>query len=139
MKFELKFERFYPYPVVQVWGGLTSNEALGDWLMDTTGFKAEVGQQFEMTCADRDGQRDVYRCRVIEIDAPFGMRWSWVLVGREQDGTTEVEFRLEAAGDGTVVTVFHRGGAGKSFVDDFKSGWPGKLDALQYAIPRRRD
>jgi len=139
MKFELKFERFYPYPVAQVWDGLTSNEALSEWLMDTSGFKAEIGQAFEMTCADRDGQLDVYRCRVVEVEAPFRMRWSWVLLGREHEGSMDVEFLLEAAGDGTTVRVFHRGDANKSFIDDFGSGWPGKLDALQAIVRRRRE
>lgn len=136
MKFEVAVTRQYPHPIEKVWEGLTSQAAISDWLMRARGFVAEAGRRFEMSCTNEDGDEDIYRCEVLELDPPRRMRWSWVLVGHEARGSTEVEFRLKSKGDGTEVTVFHRGDRDKEMLERFRSGWPAKLDQLAETLSR---
>ena len=136
MKFEVAVTRHYPHSMEKVWKGLTNEAAISEWLMHTKGFAAEVGCRFEMSCKNEDGQEDAYRCEVLELEPPKRMRWSWVLDGNEARGLTEVEFRLKPKGDGTEVTVFHRGDRDKEMLERFKSGWPAKLDQLAETLFR---
>ena len=138
MKFEVIIERHYPHSIADVWDGLTTNEALSDWLMETSNFKAEVGTRFEMTCVDDDGHLDVYRCKVLQLDPPNLMVWSWVLAGNEEKGHTEVEFRLTATDTGTQVQLLHRGDRDKEMLERFKAGWPAKLDQLAEVLKHRQ-
>jgi uncharacterized protein YndB with AHSA1/START domain len=137
MKFEVVVSRDYPHSIEKVWQGLTNEAAISDWLMPARGFVAEVGCRFEMRCTNEDGEEDTYRCEVLELDPPKRMRWSWVLEGNEALGLTEVEFRLESKGDGTTVTVFHRGDRDKEMLERFKAGWPFKLDKLAERLSLR--
>ena len=136
MKFEVAVTRQYPHSIEKVWEGLTSEAAISDWLMHARGFVAEAGCRFEMSCANEDGDEDIYRCEVLELDPPKRMRWSWVLGGNEARRSTEVEFRLKSKGDGTEVTVFHRGDRDKKMLERFRSGWPDKLDQLAETLLR---
>lgn len=137
MKFQVEVERHYPHSIAEVWEALTTNDAISEWLLDTTNFKAEGGHRFEMTCVV-DGQLDVYRCQVLELDPPNRMVWSWVLAGNEDLGLTEVEFRLTAFDTGTRVQLLHRGDRDKAMLERFKAGWPHKLDQLAQVLDRRR-
>jgi len=139
MKFEVEVERHYPHSIREVWDGLTTNAALSDWLLETTNFQPEVGHRFEMTCLDNDGHLDVYRCQVLDLDPPNRMVWSWVIAGNEDQGLTEVEFRLTALDTGTRLQLLHRGDRDKAMLDRFKAGWPYKLDQLEEVLGRRQD
>jgi uncharacterized protein YndB with AHSA1/START domain len=130
MKFEVVVTRHYPHSIDKVWEGLTNEAAISQWLMPAKGFVAQPGCRFEMSCINEDGDEDIYRCEVLELDAPKRMRWSWILVANEARGSTEVEFCLESKGEGTEVTVFHRGDRDKAMLERFRSGWPHKLDQL---------
>jgi len=130
MKFEVEVERHYPHPIGEVWDGLTTNEAISEWLLETSSFEARVGHRFAMTCLDGSGNLDVYRCQVLEVDRPNRMVWSWVLSGNEDQGLTEVEFLLTATDTGTRVVLKHRGDRNKEMLERFKDGWPYKLDQL---------
>lgn len=136
MKFELKVERHYPHTVAEVWDGLTTNEGISDWLMETSNFRPEAGHRFEMSCLDDAGHLDVYRSEVLELDPPHRMVWSWVLAGEEDTGTSEVEFRLVPTDTGTTVTLIHRGDLDQAAIDRFKSGWQPKLDQLAETLIR---
>lgn len=139
MKFEVKVERHYPYAVADVWDGLTTNEGISDWLMDTDNFKPDAGHRFEMTCLNEAGKVDVYRCQVLDLDPLHRMVWSWVMDDKQGDGETEVEFRLSATDTGTTVIMSHRGDLDQATIDRFKSGWQSKLDQLAETLIRRRD
>jgi uncharacterized protein YndB with AHSA1/START domain len=130
MRFEVEVECHYPHAIVDVWDGITTNEGISDWLMETANFKPEVGHRFEMTCIDESGNLEFYRCQVLEIEPPNRMAWSWVIAGKEAEGLTEVEFRLKQTETGTTLTLLHRGDRDKATIDRFKAGWPYKLDRL---------
>lgn len=133
MKFAISFERVYPHPIDNVWRGLTERGALGEWLM-TTDFVPEEGRSFRMWCEREDGQTDVYLCKVLVLEPPHRMVWSWVLEGREKDGDTRVEFRLTEVEDGTVLVIEHSGDRDPETIERFKGGWPVKLEQLATAL-----
>lgn len=135
MKFDLSFEQTYPYPIDKVWRALTDRTALGAWLMETD-FVLEPGREFQMWCDDGDGGTDRYICKVLALEPPRRMVWSWVLDGRESEGETIVAFNLEPVGDGTRLTVRHSGDRDPAVIDAFKSGWPSKLGDLRDVLGR---
>ncbi len=137
MKFEIVFERTYPHAIGKVWAALTDRVALATWLMDTD-FVPEVGRAFRMSCDDGEGGTDVYACRVLELEPQSLMVWSWVLEGRQSEGETIVEFRLEEIPDGTRLIVKHSGDRDPGIVEQFQSGWPVKLDQLADALQTSR-
>lgn len=137
MKFEVSVERHYPHSVSDVWDGLTTSEAISEWLLETRNFAAEAGARFEMHCTDDSGHLDEYRCEVLEIDPPRRMVWSWALAGNEDKGATEVEFILTPTDTGTTVTLIHRGDRDPEMLERFKAGWPYKLDQLAEVLDRR--
>lgn len=130
MKFEVVVEEDFAHSVEKVWAAMTERKALGEWLLDTDDFRAEVGCKFDMCCTNDDGTRDVYRMELLELEAPRRMLWSWVLSGKEDQGLTQVEFTLTEIEGGTKVTVRHRGDRDREMLEKFESGWPFKLRAL---------
>lgn len=129
MKFDISFDRVYPHAIETVWDALTNPDALGQWLMRTD-FAAEQGRPFRMWCETKDGGTDEYDCKVLEIDPPRRMLWSWILDGRQKDGETLVEYSLEETDDGTRLTIRHSGDRDEATIEAFKGGWKAKLDAL---------
>lgn len=129
MKFNIAFDRVYPHSLEKVWHAVTDRKALGAWLMETD-FMPQVGHEFQMWCDDGEGGRDRYLCKVLEIEPPHRMLWSWVLDGQQGDGETTVEFFLDEVAEGTRLTVRHRGDRDADTVEKFKSGWPYKLEQL---------
>lgn len=129
MKFDLAFERTFPHPIEAVWRALTDRRALGTWLMETD-FEPEQGRSFRMWCATEGGGTDTYLCSVVALEAPHRMVWSWVLDGRQDEGETLVEFRLQEAEDGTRLTIRHSGDRDALTIERFRGGWPVKLDQL---------
>lgn len=142
MKFEVTLTETYHHPIEVVWAGLTSAKSLSVWLMETENFVAADGHRFELTCVDDSGHRDTYRCRILALEPPRRMVWSWVLSGNEEMGATEVEFRLEPTDSGTKLTLTHRGDRDRDMLERFKEGWPVKLrdlgDVLTDIVQRER-
>ena len=135
MKFEIAFERDYSHPLESVWRALTDSEALGQWLM-ATDFVPEEGRSFQMWCKNPDGVTDRYLCKLLTIEPPVRMLWSWTLDGRQSEGETLVEFELTEIAEGTRLTVRHSGDRDPATIDAFKSGWPHKLAVLGSVLER---
>lgn len=129
MKFDYSVERIYPATPEAVWRALTEPAALGAWLMETD-FVAAQGREFRMWCQNSDGGTDLYLCECLLLEPCSRMLWSWILDGRQEQGQTLVEFRLEAAPSGTRLIVRHRGDRDPATIDAFRSGWPHKLELL---------
>lgn len=133
MRFSLEFSETYPHPADAVWRALTDRDALGRWLMETD-FVAERGRAFTMWCDDGAGGTDTYDCKVLDIDPPRRMVWSWRLADRSKEPPTTVEFRIEEVEGGTRVTITHSGDRDQATIDRFRSGWPWKLEGLAKAL-----
>ena len=130
MKFDVKFERVYPQSRDAVWRALTDPNALGDWLLETD-FVAEQDRAFQMWCENSDGSKDLYLCKIIELEPNRRMLWSWILDGKQSEGKTYVEFILDEVAGGTRLTIRHRGDRDQATIDAFKSGWPYKMELLE--------
>lgn len=133
MRFEITLERTFAHPMEAVWHALTDKAALAQWLMETD-FEPEAGRAFTMWCEAQDGSTDTYHCRVLEVQPPHRMSWSWVLAGREGEGATRVEFRLAEQDRRTTLTIVHSGDRDAATVERFRGGWPVKLAALQRVL-----
>ncbi len=135
MKFELDFEKIYPHPIERVWRALTEREALSAWLMETD-FAAIEGSAFTMWCEDGEGGTDRYLCKLILFEPQRRMLWSWILDGKQREGETFVDFRLEEIANGTRLTIRHSGDRDSETVEKFKGGWPTKLEQLDAVLQR---
>ena len=87
-----------------------------------------------MWCDDGDGGTDLYLCKVLELDPPHHMLWSWILDGRQNEGETYVEFQLEEVSRGTHLTIRHTGDRDPETIEKFKGGWPVKLKQLSDSL-----
>jgi len=91
-----------------VWKALTTRELLSEWLMPND-FAMVVGHAFTMRADPGPGFDGVVQARVLALDAPRSMTWSWK--GGPID--TEVDFLVDALGPRrTRVTVVQRGFVG---------------------------
>ena len=93
MKADIDATVEYPHPPERVWAALTSSEALAAWLMPND-FVPEVGHGSRSGPGPRRVRRHGPAGRVLELDPPPRMVWSWA--GGNID--TTVTFTLEAAG-----------------------------------------
>jgi uncharacterized protein YndB with AHSA1/START domain len=133
MEFEIELERFFPHPIEEVWQALTRRKSLAAWLMETD-FEPVSGRPFTMWCENEAGETDTYHCRLVELDAPHRMVWSWVLAGRESEGEMRVEFHLREQEGGTLLTLRHSGDRDRHTIERFRSGWPSKIATLEATI-----
>jgi uncharacterized protein YndB with AHSA1/START domain len=93
VKADIVVDRVYGHPVRRVWAALTSAEALSAWLMPTD-FAPEVGREFTFRTRPAPGFDGVVHCRVLELEPPTRMVWSW----RGGPIDTTMTFTLTALG-----------------------------------------
>lgn len=101
----------YPHPVERVWAAMTDPDALAQWLMPNN-FRPEVGREFEFRVDPMMGYDGVTRCRVLELDEPRRMVWSWVVMGKagkKLPGPMRIEWELVPEGAGTRLTLIQTG------------------------------
>ena len=96
-------------PASRVWQVMTSEGLVEEWL-GCMGFEARLGHVFYMQPdAAKRASGDVSgatHCELLELDAPRAMRFSWYYPDMPR---TEVEIRLAKEGEGTRVSLVHRG------------------------------
>ena len=97
-------QRDYPHPPELVWRALTTPELLARWLMPND-FQPTVGHEFTFTTDPGPGFDGVIRCRVLEIDPPKTMSFTWV--GGPID--TVVRFQLRPTDAGTHLQMSQHG------------------------------
>ena len=93
MKRDLKRVVVYPHPPDDVWRALTDPVALAEWLMPSN-FEPRVGHEFQFQTTPRPGFRfdGTIRCKVVALDAPRRLVYSW----RAGSLDTVVTWTLEA-------------------------------------------
>lgn len=99
MKTDIDVTRTYPHPIEKVWAALTSAEALAAWLMPND-FAAEAGREFTFRTRPRPGFDGVVHCRVLELEPPTRMVWSWA--GGKLDTTVTFTLSEDAPGHTTL-------------------------------------
>ncbi len=100
-------ERTYNAPVSKVWHALTDKEAMKKWYFDITGFKPEVGFEFQFYGQGKEGEQYLHLCKVTEVVKERKLQYSWRYDGYE--GISFVSFELFAEGDKTRVKLTHEG------------------------------
>ena len=103
----LRFEALYPYAPEQVWVALTDSAAIADWLMPND-FEARVGHCFTMKTKPAPGFDGIVRCKVIEVDPPRSLAYSWKGGGID----TIVRYALAAEGGNTRLVMEQSGFTG---------------------------
>jgi uncharacterized protein YndB with AHSA1/START domain len=95
MKADMLVTAVYRHPRERVWAALTSSAALAEWFMPND-FEPEVGRAFTFRTEPAPGFDGIVHCRVLELEPPGHMVWSWAGGPIE----TTVTFTLEDLGGG---------------------------------------
>ncbi len=98
--------RVFDAPVERVWHALTRPEALREWLFPVSGFKPEIGYEFEFT-VEHEGFTFIHKCRVTEAVPQQRLAYTWRYEGYEGDSLVSIV--LSAEGKQTKVTLTHTG------------------------------
>lgn len=141
---QIEIVRDYPHSPAKVWRAVTDPDLIPRWTATgagarPVGFVAAAGARFTFVAKPKPGWSGVVVCEVLEVHEPRLLRYSW----QDESGgaVTEVEYRIEARGDGTRFTYLHTGftGFGGFFMSTLlgrvrttmlTSGLPAVLDAL---------
>jgi uncharacterized protein YndB with AHSA1/START domain len=124
---EIVLTEEYPHPPHRVWRLLTESTQIERWLMPND-FVPEVDRSFTMTTAPAPGFDGIVRCKVLELDPPRRMRWSW----RAGSVDSTVTFELAPIVSGTRLTLRHEGFRGLPHLLPWlflRHGWKKKLRA----------
>ncbi|MBO3744743.1 SRPBCC domain-containing protein [Streptosporangiaceae bacterium NEAU-GS5] len=130
----------YPYPVESVWEALTDPVALREWFTDND-FKPIEGHEFTLRMPPRPGFDGVVNCRVLRVDPPRLLSYSWT--GGWLKQPTTVTWTLTATPGGTHLELEHdgleQGVLGRLLKVMLRGGWGGMLrKALPRTVARRR-
>lgn len=89
-------ENTFPYSPEKVWRALTESPLIEQWLMKND-FQPLVGHSFHLRMDPMPHWNGVIECRVIAVDAPRTLSYSWGALGLE----TVVTFTLTPTDGGT--------------------------------------
>ena len=67
----------YPHPIDLVWQAITQREAVSEWLMPTSDFRAEVGARFRFTQPATDRWSGIVEGEVVVVEPPHRLVYSW--------------------------------------------------------------
>jgi len=119
-------EREIGYPPEKIWRALTTPHLLQEWLMQTD-FVAEADREFTFR-----GDWGSVECRVLEIDPPKSLAYSWGAMGLE----SVVTWTLTPTAGGTHLRLDQTG-----FRDDqeqayqgAKFGWRRMIEKLEQVM-----
>ena len=101
----LAFELDLRHAPEKVWRALTDPALLGEWLLPVAGFAPEPGAAFEFRAPPQPGWDGRVDCRLLEVDAPRRIAWSW----RVGDIDTVVTFTLAPSASGTRLSLVQSG------------------------------
>ncbi len=95
------------HPPAKVWAALTTAEGLGTWFGNAATIDLRPGGTAKMTWTSGDKAN----MRIERVDEPTVFGFTWAISGLPDDDPrrTYVEFTLEAAGNGTRLTVVESG------------------------------
>ena len=125
MEKNIKIEKVYDYNINTIWKALTNREIINEWFMKND-FEPTMGHQFTFTDKPKFGWDGIVYCKVLEIDEPYTLSYSWR--GNNKKGTIEtvVKFSLKEDNNKTILSLEHTGfkGVNGVFVSTIlNAGW----------------
>ena len=96
-------------PIELVWSYLTESDKLAEWLMPNT-FQPIAGHDFTMRCAPMDGSSGIVQAKVMEIEAPRRLVYSWIIDVPPLETLVAIDLKPEESG--TRLTLVHSGWEG---------------------------
>jgi uncharacterized protein YndB with AHSA1/START domain len=100
-------EQTYNAPVEKIWNALTDRDQMEKWYFNLSGFRAEVGFEFEFPGQGAKGENYLHLCKVIEATPLKKLSYSWKYA--DHAGDSLVTFELFPEGDKTRVKLTHAG------------------------------
>jgi uncharacterized protein YndB with AHSA1/START domain len=101
----ISFEFDLQHRPEKVWRALTDPALLADWLLPVVELELVPGKPFTFRAPPQPGWDGVVNCRILEIDAPKTLSYTWV-VG---DMDTVVTFALAPTATGTRMSLVQSG------------------------------
>ncbi|MEM7029052.1 MAG: SRPBCC domain-containing protein [Chloroflexota bacterium] len=138
MKKTIKKERFYQYPIDQVWQALTDPQALSTWFMKAD-FKPEVGYQFTFQDKPQGKWDGILKGEVLLVEQPNQLSYTWK--GDQMKHETQVKWQLIPHNEGTLLRLEHAGfqGFGDVVIGFFHQlGWPKHFKQLDNFLEHNR-
>src|SRR5688500_1410771 len=89
----MRLERAYGHPPEAVWQALTDPRALAEWAVPND-FKPLAGHEFRFQVDPFGPFSGIMECRVLEIDPPRRMVWSWVTVPKKAGAPRPAPMRI---------------------------------------------
>ena len=118
-------ERTYDASAKRVWEAITEKSQMQQWYFDVSGFKPEVGFEFQFEGGAED-KIYVHLCKITEVIPGQKLAYTWRYKGFE--GNSFLTFELFPEGDKTRIKLTHEGL--ETFPDDpafskenFREGW----------------
>lgn len=102
----ISFEIELDHPPAKVWRALTDPALLAEWLLPVFELELEPGAAFRFKTQPYPGWDGTVNCRILEIDAPRTLSYTWV-VGDMLN--TVVTFTLASTGSGTRLSLVQSG------------------------------
>lgn len=114
-------------PVEKVWNALTDKVQMKEWYFDIPDFAPELHTEFSFYGGSQDDKYH-HHCEILEVAPQQKLKHTWTYPEISKEKTL-VKWELEKDGDGTVVTLTHKGlenfdHLGKDFShQSFENGW----------------
>ena len=102
----IAFEFDLQHSPEKVWRALTDPELLAEWLLPVIDLRLEPQAAFTFTTQPYPGWDGTVNCRILEVEAPRKLSYSWV-VGDTLD--TVVTFTLAPTASGTLLSLVQSG------------------------------
>ncbi len=119
----LRFARRLAHPPQRVWSALTEAEQIGRWFMPGM-LEPHVGGRVKFESEEEGGTLG----EVTVWDPPRQLEYSWLRGGGDGPRSV-VRWRLDPDGEGTVLTLEHRG-VDRAVASGYGAGWHDFLDRL---------
>jgi uncharacterized protein YndB with AHSA1/START domain len=101
----ISFEVDLDHGPTKVWRALTDPALLAEWLMPVVGLELAPGAAFTFTTQAQPGWDGLVHCRMLEIEAPRTLSYSWAGGGID----TVVTFTLTPTASGTRLSLVQSG------------------------------
>ena len=102
----LVIEKTFNAPATRVWKAITDLGDMRKWYFNLSGFKPEVGFEFQFT-GENEGRSYLHLCKITEVIPGKKLAYTWRYEGYE--GSSLLTFELFPEGGKTKLKLTHEG------------------------------